>query len=185
MSRVREASRASASPVGRGSDVAWRTARRELSLAAPVVMGVLNITPDSFSDGGRFFDLDAALRRCETLQREGADIIDIGGESTRPGSDPVPVDEELRRVIPAIEAAQQFGVPISIDTTKAAVASAALEAGAEIINDISGLRFDTELERVAASWGAGLVLMHIRGRPRTMQVDIQYDDLLADVTAGL
>ncbi|HSG80713.1 MAG TPA: dihydropteroate synthase [Gemmatimonadota bacterium] len=185
MSKVREASPIFAAPGGRGRDGSWRTARREISLEAPVVMGVLNITPDSFSDGGRFFDLDAALRRCEELQRQGADIIDVGGESTRPGSDPVPVEEELQRVIPAIEAAQQFDVPISVDTTKATVAAAALDAGAEIVNDISGLRFDPELGRVAAGHGAGLVLMHIRGRPRTMQVDVHYDDLLAEIAAEL
>jgi dihydropteroate synthase len=164
----------------------WRTARGEISLENPVLMGILNITPDSFSDGGRFFKPDDAVRRLEELRAQGADVIDIGGESTRPGSDPVTVSEELRRVIPAIEAAaERIDLPISIDTTKSEVARVALEAGAEIVNDISGLRFDDELAAVAAESGAGLVLMHIRGKPRTMQQDIHYDDLLGEIVAEL
>jgi dihydropteroate synthase len=163
----------------------WRTARRAIDLSNPVLMGVLNITPDSFSDGGRFFDHDLAIRRLEELAAEGADIIDVGGESTRPGSLPVSEDEELDRVLPVVDAAAALDVPISIDTTKSAVARAALEAGAEIINDISGLRFDPEVGRLAADTGAGLVLMHMRGEPRTMQERIQYDDLLGEVRIGL
>ncbi len=164
----------------------WRTARRAIDLSRPVLMGVLNITPDSFSDGGRYFRRDAALRRLEELQAEGADIVDIGGESTRPGSAPVSEREELRRVLPVIEAAaERVGIPLSIDTTKAGVARAALAAGAEIVNDISGLRFDPELGSVAAETGAGLVLMHIRGQPRTMQENIYYDDLVGEVLAEL
>jgi dihydropteroate synthase len=167
-------------------DSVWRTARSEISLESPVLMGILNITPDSFSDGGRFFEPGDSLRRIEELQRQGADVIDVGGESTRPGSDPVTVDEELRRVSPAIEAAaSRFELPVSVDTTKAEVARGALDAGAEIINDISGLRFDPNLAAVAAQSGAGLVLMHIRGRPQTMQQDIHYDDLLGEIAAEL
>jgi dihydropteroate synthase len=167
-------------------DGAWRTSRRTISLENPVLMGVLNITPDSFSDGGRFYEPDSALRRIDELQRQGADVVDIGGESTRPGSESVTADEELRRVMPAVEAAvERFDLPVSVDTTKADVARVALDAGAEVINDISGLRFDTELASLAARSGAGLVLMHIRGRPRTMQQDIHYDDLLGEIAAEL
>ena len=165
---------------------AWRTSRRAISLENPVLMGVLTVTPDSFSDGGRFYQADAALRRIDELQRQGADIVDIGGESTRPGSASVTADEELRRVMPAVEAAvERFDLPVSVDTTKADVARAALDAGAEIINDISGLRFDPELASLAARSGAGLALMHIRGRPRSMQQDIHYDDLLGEIASEL
>jgi dihydropteroate synthase len=164
----------------------WSTSRRTIDLSKPVLMGVLNITPDSFSDGGRYYDLDAAIERLGQMVREGADIIDVGGESTRPGSEPVDKSDELDRVLPAIEAARaSVEVPISIDTTKADVARAALEAGAEIVNDISGLRFDPDLGRLAAESGAGLVLMHIRGQPRTMQERIQYDDLIGEIRAEL
>lgn len=168
-----------------GSALAWRTSRRVIDLSRPVLMGVLNITPDSFYDGGRFFTRDAALSQLDRLQSEGADIIDIGGESTRPGADPVSGDEELRRVLPAIEAAAELDVPISIDTTKSQVARAALDAGAEIVNDISGLRFDPELGALAAERGAGLVLVHIRGEPRTMQERVHYDDLMSELVAEL
>ncbi len=168
-----------------GSALAWRTSRRVIDLSRPVLMGVLNITPDSFYDGGRFFARDAALSQLGRLQSEGADIIDIGGESTRPGAEPVSADEELRRVLPAIEAAAELDVPISIDTTKSQVARAALDAGAEIVNDISGLRFDPELGALAAERGAGLVLMHIRGEPRTMQERVHYDDLMGELVAEL
>ncbi len=164
----------------------WQTSRRRIDLSRPVLMGVLNITPDSFSDGGRYVRRDAALRRLEELQAEGADIVDIGGESTRPGSAPVSEAVELRRVLPVIEAAaERVDVPLSIDTTKAGVARAALAAGAEIVNDISGLRFDPDLGSLAAEAGAGLVLMHIRGQPRTMQENIYYDDLVGEVLAEL
>ncbi len=167
-------------------EAGWRTSRRVIDLSRPVLMGVLNITPDSFSDGGRYFDAGAAIERLERLQWEGADVIDVGGESTRPGSLPVDEDEELRRVLPVIEAGREYiDAAISIDTTKATVARAALEAGAEIVNDISGLRFDRGLGQLAAESGAGLVLMHIRGKPRTMQQDIQYDDLVEDVRSEL
>ena len=165
----------------RGTASGWRTARRTIDLNEPVLMGVLNITPDSFSDGGRFLERDAALRRLEELREQGADIIDIGGESTRPGAVPVSADEELRRVMPAVEAGVELGVPISIDTTKSAVARAALDAGAEIVNDVSGLRLDRGVADLAAERGAGLALMHMRGEPRTMQEDIHYDDLLGEI----
>jgi dihydropteroate synthase len=164
----------------------WCTSRRTIDLSKPVLMGVLNITPDSFSDGGRYFDLDAAVERLGELAGEGADVIDVGGESTRPGSEPVDTNDELGRVLPVIEAASAgFDVPISIDTTKADVVRAALEAGAEIVNDISGLRFDPDVGRLAAETGAGLVLMHIRGRPRTMQERIHYDDLIGEIQREL
>jgi dihydropteroate synthase len=170
----------------RGFAAGWCTARRAFDLEKPVLMGVLNITPDSFSDGGRFFGHDEALRRLEEMQAEGADIIDVGGESTRPGSGPVSEEEELRRVLPAIEAAvARLGLPVSVDTTKLGVARAALDAGAEIINDISGLRFDAELAELAAASGAGLVLMHIRGKPRTMQREVHYDDLMGEIVGEL
>ncbi len=174
--------------ISRETEVApfWQTSRRRIDLSRPVLMGVLNITPDSFSDGGRYLSREAARRRLVELQEEGANVIDVGGESTRPGSDPVSEQEELDRVIPVIEAAAELvEVAISVDTTKASVARAALASGAEIVNDISGLRFDSRLAGLAAESGAGLVLMHLRGRPRTMQQDIHYDDLLGDVTTEL
>ncbi|MGD2215743.1 MAG: dihydropteroate synthase [Gemmatimonadales bacterium] len=164
----------------------WRTARRVFDLEKPLLMGVLNVTPDSFSDGGRFFGHDEALKRLEELRAEGADIVDIGGESTRPGASPVSEEEELRRVLPAIEAAVgRLELPVSIDTTKVGVARSALDAGAEVINDISGLRFDGELAELAAASGAGLVLMHSRGEPRTMQRDVHYDDLMGEIVKEL
>jgi dihydropteroate synthase len=170
----------------RGLAASWRTARRAFDLEKPVLMGVLNVTPDSFSDGGRFFGHDEALKRLEEIQAEGADIIDVGGESTRPGASPVSEEEELRRVMPAIQAAVgRLDLPVSIDTTKSGVARAALDAGAEVINDISGLRFDAGLAELAASAGAGLVLMHIRGEPRTMQREVHYDDLMGEIVGEL
>jgi dihydropteroate synthase len=147
-----------------------------------LVMGVLNVTPDSFSDGGLYFDKQLAIDRALQMVEEGADIIDIGGESTRPFSDPVPLEEELRRVIPVIEAiAPKVAVPISIDTYKAKVASEALQAGASIVNDISGLRFDPDLARVVSENGAGLILMHIKGTPKTMQLDPHYEDVILEI----
>lgn len=164
----------------------WRTARRELDLSRPAVMGVLNVTPDSFFDGGRYLGAEVALGRLEELVSEGADIVDIGGESTRPGADPVSPAEQIRRVVPVIEAgAARTTVPISIDTTKAEVARVALEAGAEIINDVSGLRFDAGLGELAAERGAGLVLMHMRGQPKTMQREIRFGDLMGEIVAEL
>ena len=146
------------------------------------VMGILNITPDSFSDGGRFFARDAALAQAEKLIEAGADILDIGGESSRPFSDPVPAEEELQRVLPVIEhLSDKIPVPISIDTTKSAVARRAINAGARIINDVSALRFDPEMGRVAAESGVLLVLMHMKGDPKTMQVEPVYADLIGEV----
>ena len=149
-------------------------------------MGVLNVTPDSFSDGGQFFSFDQAIAHAEEMISEGADIIDIGGESTRPGSEFVTEDEELRRVLPVIERlAAKVSVPISIDTTKAAVARAALQGGAEIVNDISGLRFDAAIADIAAATRAGLVLMHSRGTPKDMQQLPPVADILSEVVKGL
>src|SRR5437660_10440852 len=149
----------------------WKLARRSLVYGErTLVMGVLNVTPDSFSDGGKFFSLERALAHAEQMIAEGAEIVDIGGESTRPGSLPISAEEELRRVIPLIEAlTAKTPVPISIDTTKSSVAHAALAAGAEIVNDISGLRFDPAIAEEVAAAKAGLVLMHSRGTPETMQ----------------
>lgn len=164
----------------------WRTARRSIPLARPAVLGIVNLTPDSFSDGGRFPAPDAAVDAALRMEEEGADVIDVGGESTRPGSEPVPAGEEIRRVLPFIErAAPRLRIPVSIDTTKSEVARAALDAGAEIVNDVSGLRFDPELGALAAERGAGLILMHMRGVPRTMQQEAHYDDLVGEVTAEL
>ena len=150
------------------------------------VMGVLNVTPDSFSDGGRFLDPSAAVARGERMAAEGADLIDVGGESTRPFSDPVSAEEEIRRVVPVVaELARRVDVPISIDTTKAEVARRALAAGAAMVNDISGLELDPDLARVAAEFEAPLVLMHMRGEPRTMQVDPRYEDLVGEIREHL
>ena len=149
----------------------WQLARRSLPYGErTLVMGILNVTPDSFSDGGHFFSPERAVAHAEQMASEGADLIDIGGESTRPGSEFAPEEEELRRVIPVIERlAGISSVPISIDTTKSSVARAALEAGAEIVNDISGLRFDPLIADEVANAKAGLILMHSRGVPKTMQ----------------
>jgi dihydropteroate synthase len=150
------------------------------------VMGVLNVTPDSFSDGGVYLDPESAIDRALEMEEEGADVIDIGGESTRPGSDPVDDATELNRVIPVIERlASRLSIPISIDTTKAAVASAAIAAGAEIINDISGLRFEPSLAEIAASSEAALILMHSRATPAVMQKIPPVDDVFDEVISGL
>jgi len=156
-----------------------------LDLARPRVMGVLNVTPDSFSDGGRFLARDAALAQARALVTAGADILDVGGESTRPGADPVPQDEELARVVPVIERLRAEGltVPISIDTRKAAVARAALAAGADLFNDVSALSYDAASAGVAAEAEAeaAVCLMHAQGDPRTMQDAPRYADVLLDV----
>jgi dihydropteroate synthase len=147
-----------------------------------LLMGVLNVTPDSFSDGGLFFDKEKAIARGLKMIEEGADFIDIGGESTRPGSKPLGLDEELRRVIPVIESlAKEVDVPISIDTYKSTVATKAIEAGAQIINDISGLQLDPSLSQVAAKEDVPLVLMHIRGTPETMQKNIHYESIFSEI----
>lgn len=145
-------------------------------------MGILNVTPDSFSDGGRYLAAEQAIAHGLRLVAEGADILDIGGESTRPYSDPVAAEEELRRVLPVIETlARRTSIPISIDTFKAQVAAAAIEAGAEIINDISGLEGDPAMLPVAQQTGAGLCVMHMQGTPQTMQDNPTYDDVVEDV----
>ncbi|MEX2252711.1 MAG: dihydropteroate synthase [Thermoleophilaceae bacterium] len=154
-------------------------------MKTPVVMGVVNVTPDSFSDGGEFFEADAAIAQGRRLVEEGAEILDIGGESTRPGAEPVPEDEELRRVAPVVEGLAGAGARISIDTTKPAVARAALDAGAEIVNDVSAFRFDDQMAGLVADAGADCVLMHMLGEPRTMQADPRYKDVVSDVKAFL
>jgi len=161
---------------------AWELSRRSLSLERPLIMGILNVTPDSFSDGNRFFSCSAAVERALELEREGADIIDIGGESTRPNAPAVDLAQELSRVVPVIEAlAGRLRVPISVDTYKAGVARAACAAGAEIVNDVSGLRFDPAMAQAVAEADAGLVVMHTRGTPDHMQADTRYVDLIAEV----
>jgi len=146
------------------------------------IMGVLNITRDSFSDGGLYFDKSAAIKRALQMVEEGADIIDIGGESTRPGAEPVAIEEELRRTIPVIEAlAKEINVPISIDTYKSEVAEKALAAGASIVNDISGLRFDPEMAKVVSDYKVPVVIMHIKGRPKDMQQNPVYEALVPEI----
>ena len=164
-----------------------RWLNRELVLdRRTCIMGILNVTPDSFSDGGRFLSHDAALSQAERMIEDGADILDIGGESSRPFSEPISAEAEARRVVPIIERlAGKIDVPISIDTTKAVVARRAMDAGAAIINDISALRFDPEMGAVAAETGALVILMHMLGEPKTMQVDPRYDDLIGDIKGFL
>ena len=155
-----------------------------LGTPRPLIMGILNVTPDSFADHGRHFDHAAALDHARRLVAAGADILDVGGESTRPFAEPVPLEEELRRVIPVIAAlAPEIPIPISIDTYKASVARAALDAGAAIINDISALRFDPALAPLAAAARVPVVLMHMQGTPRDMQQDPRYHDLMGEITA--
>lgn len=161
----------------------WRTNRRTFDLAQRgVVMGVINVTPDSFSDGGAFTDTAGAVAHGLRLVGEGAEILDIGGESTRPGAASVPEDEECRRVLPVVE--ELCGLTraaLSIDTSKASVARAAVEAGAEIINDVTALRGDPAMAAVARETGAAVILMHMRGTPRTMQIDPHYDNVTEEV----
>ena len=147
------------------------------------IMGILNVTPDSFSDGGKFIKTDTAVECALKMVKDGADIIDIGGESTRPGAEPVSEAEELDRVLPVIEAiAKETATPISIDTYKSNVAEQALMAGAKIVNDISGFQFDDRIALVAAQYNAGCVLMHIKGEPRNMQKNPHYDDVLGEIS---
>jgi dihydropteroate synthase len=170
----------------------WKLGEEIVDLSTRgMIMGVLNVTPDSFSDGGNFFGSDAAIARAIEMATEGADIIDVGGESTRPGADPVDVKEELRRVIPAIEKlsaamskaenAQPLMKLISIDTSKAEVAARALDAGASIINDVTGGRGDPQMLPMAAERKAAVILMHMQGEPRTMQISPRYDDVVTEV----
>ncbi len=161
----------------------WNVRGRRLDLSMRgMVMGILNVTPDSFSDGGRFASLEAAMAQARRMVGEGVDIIDVGGESTRPGADPVGEEEELRRTIPVIGALrEEWEGLISIDTSKAAVAEAALEAGAGIVNDVTGLRGDAGMAEVCRKSGAGVVVMHMRGEPRTMQANPEYGDVVEEV----
>ncbi|MDI6716393.1 MAG: dihydropteroate synthase [Actinomycetota bacterium] len=163
-----------------------KAGRFELDLSSKTyVMGILNVTPDSFSDGGKFFDYTLAAEQGRRMALEGADIIDIGGESTRPGADPVSVDEELKRVIPVIEKlSTELDVPISIDTYKPQVAKEALEAGASIVNDVSGLRDDKMIELIAEK-NVPVVIMHMKGTPRDMQINPSYDDVVSEVADWL
>jgi dihydropteroate synthase len=151
--------------------------------SGPIVMGILNVTPDSFSDGGEFFDLQAAVSRAGRMLEEGVGIIDVGGESTRPGADPVPPEEELRRVAPVVRAIAEAhpGAVISVDTYRAATARAAIEAGASIVNDVTALRADPEMTAFVAEAGCPVVLMHMLGEPRTMQQHPRYDDVVREV----
>lgn len=151
-----------------------------------LVMGIVNVTPDSFSDGGRFFDPSAAIDHGLKLVADGADLLDIGGESTRPGAAPVAAADELARVVPVVEGlAKRAAVPLSVDTMKAAVARRCLDAGAAVINDVSGLTADPDMPRVVAEAGAGVVVMHMRGTPATMQADPVYGDVVAEVVGYL
>ena len=161
----------------------WLTSRREITIDRTLVMGILNVTPDSFSDGGAISGVDDALRQAERFVADGAHILDIGGESTRPGSSRVSGEEEIRRVVPVIEElVKLFDVPISVDTSKSEVAAAALDAGAEIINDISALRFDERVGAVAARHRAGLVLMHSRGEFDAMHNQPPVADIMSEVS---
>ncbi|MGD8368881.1 MAG: dihydropteroate synthase [Desulfobacterales bacterium] len=160
---------------------------RQISLGpATRVMGIVNVTPDSFSDGGRFFSTDRAVSQAERLAEEGADMLDVGGESTRPFSDPVSEEEELRRVIPVIRTlSARIDIPISIDTNKAAVARAAIDAGATIVNDVGALRLDPEMGAAAAAAGVPVILMHMLGTPKTMQRSPVYEDLFGEIASFL
>ena len=162
----------------------WYCGAYQLKLNRPLVMGIVNVTPDSFSDGGRFIQTAAAIAHAKQLVQDGADILDIGGESTRPGATPVPLDEELRRVIPVIEGLRDIGVPLSIDTYKPAVMQAAIKAGVSIVNDVRALQEPDALEVVANS-NVGVCLMHMQGTPQTMQVAPQYANVVQEVMGFL
>jgi dihydropteroate synthase len=156
--------------------------RRFLDFRRPLVMGIINVTPDSFSDGGLYVEPKPALNKAREIIEDGADIIDIGGESSRPGADPVEIEEELERVIPIIKKIRGFSnIPISIDTTKAETASQAISAGADMVNDISALRNDSEMAEVVAENGRPVILMHMLGKPKTMQVDPIYRDCISEI----
>ena len=165
----------------RGVEFAWDTARPRA-----LIMGIVNVTPDSFADGGRFLDPAAAVRQARTLAAEGADLLDVGAESTRPGSPGVPAGEERARLLPVLERLlDDPPCPVSVDTSKPDVAEAALALGAHMVNDVTALAGGPELARVCAAHGAGLVVMHMQGTPRTMQTDPRYDDLLREVRSSL
>jgi dihydropteroate synthase len=163
----------------------WQCGRYEFSLERPILMGIVNITPDSFSDGGRHDHTDAAIAHARKLVAEGANILDIGGESTRPGAAPVALEAELARVMPVLEAVRDSGVAVSIDTCKAEVMRAVLAAGADIINDVTGMRSAQARAVVAANPNCGICVMHMQGEPRTMQQDPQYEDVVREVHEAL
>ena len=160
----------------------WQTTRFEIDLSQPRVMGIVNVTPDSFSDGGAHAEASQAIAHCERLRAEGADLLDIGGESTRPGAQPVSQAEELARVLPVLTAALKLGCPVSVDTRHAPVMRAVLDLGADIINDIHALQGPGALDVVAAHAGCGVCLMHMSGTPETMQLRPAYDDVVAEVS---
>ena len=163
----------------------WQTTRFRIDLRRPVVMGIVNVTPDSFSDGGHHDDAGAALAHCERLVAEGAGILDIGGESSRPGAAPVSLEQELARVLPVLDGALKLGVPVSIDTFKPEVMRRVLELGADIVNDINALRLPGAVDAVAGHPRCGVCLMHMRGDPATMQSRPAYDDVVAEVSEFL
>lgn len=165
----------------------WTIRDRQIKFGRkPLLMGILNVTPDSFSDGGKFFAIQSAVDQAKRLEDQGADILDIGGESTRPYSEPVPEEEELRRVTDVLERLQgKMGIPVSIDTTKARVAEAAIQLGASIINDVSGLEADPAMVEVALKTGAGVCAMHRKGTPQTMQDDPRYDNVVEEIFSYL
>jgi dihydropteroate synthase len=164
------------------SPLAWQCRDRRLTFARPLVLGIVNVTPDSFSDGGRYADPAVAVEHALSLVAEGADLLDVGGESTRPGSHPVTLDEELRRVVPVVrDLAKRTDVPISVDTSKAEVARQSLDIGARIINDVTGLRGDPTMPEVVARASAGAIIMHMQGTPATMQANPRYDDVVREV----
>jgi len=168
-------------------EVKLNFSKRTLDLSSRThLMGILNVTPDSFSDGGEFFKYDDAVKQGIRMAEEGADIIDVGGESARPGSEPITIEEELSRVIPVIETlSKETDVPISIDTYKSQVTKKALDAGAEMINDISALRFDPQMKKIGAEYKVPIVLMHIKGTPKNMQENPYYDDVIEEITKYL
>lgn len=161
--------------------VPLKDGRPPLRFTRPLIMGILNVTPDSFSDGGKFLAPDAARAQAEALVAAGADLIDVGGESTRPGAEPVWLEEERRRVLPVIAAIRDLGVPISIDTRRAAIMAEAVEAGAALVNDVSGLTHDDSAPQTVAALGCPAILCHSQGSPQTMQADPRYDDVLLDI----
>ena len=163
----------------------WQTARFRIDLAQPRVMGIVNLTPDSFSDGDPSLTPARALAQCERLLAEGADLLDLGAESSRPGAEPVDAETELARLLPVLREAVRLGCPISVDTTKPEVMRAALDLGADIVNDIAALRSPGALDAVAAHPSCGVCLMHMRGTPRSMQSDPRYDDVVVEVEAFL
>ena len=166
-------------------DMIWQTARFAIDLAQPRVMGIVNVTPDSFSDGDPSQTPARALAKCERLLREGADMLDFGGESSRPGADPVSAKVEWGRLLPVLREAVRMGCPISVDTSKPEVMRSGLDLGADIVNDVSALREPGALEAVAAHASCGVCVMHMRGTPSTMQADTQYADVVAEVMAFL